>query len=116
MRGKNPSKKKYCKLDKKRKTRKIYQNKVNNNYRKNLDFYETRAGKKVKEKTNAHMTYQTRLWFKECPLIHLEGLQKTILWIHVILFLLMHLQSCPLEILKKLVNVSAICLKNLVMF
>ena len=39
--------------------------------------------KNVKEKS-AHITFQTRLWCKECLLIHLEGLKNTSLWIWVV--------------------------------
>ena len=48
MRDKNPSNKKYYNLEKKRKTGKIYYNKMNNVKRKNWDFYKTRVGKKCK--------------------------------------------------------------------
>ena len=74
-----------------------------NNKKRKVGFFRNKSWKKnVKEKASAHITFQTRLWCKECLLIHLEGLKNTSLWIHIILFLLMHLQSCQLETLKKL--------------
>ena len=79
-------------------------------------FTKQELEKNVKEKTSAYITLQASLWCKECLLIHLEGLKNTSLWVHVILFLLMYLQSCQLETLKKLVNVSTVCPKTLVMF
>ena len=67
--------------------------------------------KNVKEKTSDHITFQTRLSSKECLLVHLEGLKNMSLWLHVTVFLLKYLQSCQLETLKKLANVSTICRK-----
>ena len=78
-------------------------------------FTKKELEKKVKEKTSAHITLQTRLWCKDYG--NPSGrLKNTSLWIHVILFLLMHLHSCESETLKRPVNVSTICLKTLVMF
>ena len=73
-------------------------------------FAKQELEKNVKEKTNAYITFQARLWCKECHLIHLEGLMSADA--RLILFLLMQLKNCQMEKLKNLVNVFTICWKT----